>query len=451
MKIQFSIEYATQWGESLRLMLTNRLADGSSAYREYALDTTDGRTWYGEVELSQSCLEGIEYKYALYNADTLVWTEWEVAPHKLDFDNSVTGYIVNDMWRPIPEALPMFSSAFTECVGRHKLEILNTLYDHTLQLRVLYPHLRTGEYLAVIGNTPQLGEWLRPIRMHNVALQEWAVNIDAALLFNQAEYKYVIVDERNNILRWEDGNNRCISSPQMSQRQMWVKTDMTPDFGVPNWKCAGVVIPVFSLRSSKSYGVGDFGDLKTLVKWAVRTDMHAIQILPINDTTKTYSCSDSYPYNAISIYALHPIYCDLNALTRLEDKLNMEKFMMKQQELNSLPYLDYDTVIQLKRDYLRLVFQQEGKEVLKSDAFKSFFADNADWLMPYAAFCYLRDKYNTACFSDWAEHSVYNKADIFNAHFPQLHSRPLPISYTGKVACGNYYGHIGPCCSQLKP
>ncbi len=90
----------------------------------------------------------------------------------------------------------------------------------------------------------------------------------------------------------------------------------------------------------------------------------------------------------------------------------MEKFMMRQQELNRLPSVDYDAVIRLKFDYLRLLFQQEGKEVLKSDGFKAFFKDNSDWLMPYAAFCHLRDKFGTAHFCDWPEHNVYSKEDI---------------------------------------
>ncbi len=288
MKLHFNIEYKTQWGESMRLQLTSLLADGTKVFKEYPLHTTDGSWWQCEVELSQGCLRGIEYKYALYADDTLVWTEWEVAPHCVDFHDSLTGYLIYDTWRPIPDDLPMYSSAFTECVGYHEQETIDTLFDQTLQLRTLQPPLRTGEYLAVIGNTPQLGEWQRPVRMSRIALQEWAVNIDASLLYHQAEYKYAIVDDKNNIIRWEEGVNRTINSPQLHNHQLWVKTDHTPHFGTANWKNAGVVLPVFSLRSSGSYGVGDFGDLKMLVKWAVRTGMHAIQILPINDTTKTY-------------------------------------------------------------------------------------------------------------------------------------------------------------------
>ena len=180
----------------------------------------------------------------------------------------------------------------------------------------------------------------------------------------------------------------------------------------PGTRIAGCAIPVFSLRSKGSFGVGDFGDLKEMVKWAVRTDMHAIQILPINDTTMNGTWMDSYPYNSISIYAFHPMYCDLNALPRLKDKLSMEKFLMQQQELNSLPQIDYERVNRLKLEYLHMAYAQEGAEVLATDGFKTFYKDNSDWLVPYAAYSHLRDTFGTPDFTQWPKYSVYNKSQI---------------------------------------
>ena len=52
-------------------------------------------------------------------------------------------------------------------------------------------------------------------------------------------------------------------------------------------RAGNIAIPVFSLKSEKSFGVGDFGDLKRMVDWAVNTRQKVIQILPINDTTMT--------------------------------------------------------------------------------------------------------------------------------------------------------------------
>lgn len=414
MKIKFTVEYKTAWGEELHVILSKRYKDGTVRQKESALETTDGVTWESEIVFESSKLTSIEYKYALYREGVLVWTEWEVAPHVINFNGTTTSYIVNDSWRPIPEDLPLYSTAYTECVGKHEYDDENELplYDHTLQLRVVEPRLRKGEHLAVIGSSPQMGEWKRPIRMKYVALQEWAINIDAALLYNQLEYKYVVVDDDNNITLWENGMNRKIRSFKMQPKQAWVKTDSRPDFNLPNWKTAGVVIPVFSLRSAKSHGIGDFGDLRDMMAWVVKAGMHVIQILPINDTTMTYTWQDSYPYNSISIYAFNPIYCNLNALPAIKDKYQMERFMMKQQELNALRQVDYEAVMALKQDYLKQIYNQEGKEVMSTDDYKKFFEKNSDWLVPYAAFSYLRDTYKTADFRTWAKHSVYRKSEI---------------------------------------
>lgn len=415
MKIRFNIEYVTQWGEELRVQLTKIAKDGQTkAMKEIQLDTFDGKTWEGETTFQNTGAAGIEYKYAMYNQGELVWTEWEVAPHKLMFDGVTNSYILSDKWRPIPDDLPLFSSAYTECVGAQSdgYKATDTLYSSTLQLRTVEPRLRKGEYLAVCGSSIQLGEWKKAKRMEMINLQEWAVNIDADMLFDVAEYKYVVVDKNGDILRWEEGSNRRLRTPKLMPKQMWIKTDGQPNLSSNNWKAAGVVIPVFSIRTNKSYGVGDFGDLKALIQWAVKTKMHAIQILPINDTMMTGKWQDSYPYNSISIYAFHPLYCDLNALPKLSDKLAMEKFMMKQQELNALTQIDYEQVIALKMDYLRKVYAQESKKVLESDGFKSFFDSNKDWLVPYAAFSYLRDIYGTPVFQEWPEYSTYNKKEI---------------------------------------
>ncbi len=415
MKIRFNIDYGTQWGEDIRVQLTKVAKDGQKKQmKECPLDTYDGHLWEGEVTFQNTGVAGIEYKYAMYRNGELIWTEWEVAPHKLMFDGVTTSYIISDSWRPIPEDLPLYSSAYTECVGAidDSSEAVNTLFSSTLQLRVVEPRLRKGEYLAVCGSTPQLGEWKKPKRMNLVALQEWAINIDAELLFDEAEYKYVIVDKDNNIIRWEESMNRHLRSPKLLPKQMWVKTDRQPMFSYANWKAAGVVIPVFSIRTNNSYGVGDFGDLKLLIQWAVKTKMHAIQILPINDTMMTGSWQDSYPYNSISIYALHPLYCNINALPRLKQKLQMEKFLMKQQQLNALSQIDYEQVIALKMEYLRLIFAQEGKDVLATAEFKQFFEDNKDWLLPYAVFSYLRDEFGTPEFQTWPKHSKYSKHEV---------------------------------------
>ena len=99
---------------------------------------------------------------------------------------------------------------------------------------------------------------------------------------------------------------------------------------------------MFSLRSEGSAGVGDFGDLKAMVDWAVCTGMHVVQLLPIYDTTIHKNWLDSYPYNSISIYALNPQYMDLRQLPRLADETRMADYEERRAALNALPQVDYE-------------------------------------------------------------------------------------------------------------
>lgn len=210
---------------------------------------------------------------------------------------------------------------------------------------------------------------------------------------------------------WRDG--------LLVRREMSITPHRLHDDGVPDaWTdqhIAGTAVPIFSLRSEGSQGVGDFGDLITLIDWCVRTGQQAVQILPINDTTKTDTAADSYPYSSISIFALHPMYADLRQLPQVKSKKGGE-ILQKLSEANLLPSLDYPLVNSLKLEYLRLLFKQGGKQggkqALRSKDYKGFLSANADWLIPYAAFCVLRDLYATADFTQWPEHSSYAAAEI---------------------------------------
>lgn len=134
------------------------------------------------------------------------------------------------------------------------------------------------------------------------------------------------------------------ADPQIGANETLVIGDRYVYFALPDWKGAGVAVPIFSLRSEKSFGVGDFGDLKQMIDWAVLTRQKAVQILPINDTTMTHTWTDSYPYNSISIYAFHPMYADLKQMGTLKDKKAMTEFNKRQKELNALPTVDYEAV-----------------------------------------------------------------------------------------------------------
>jgi 4-alpha-glucanotransferase len=177
------------------------------------------------------------------------------------------------------------------------------------------------------------------------------------------------------------------------------------------FKGTGTAIPVFSLRTNESFGIGDFADLRKMVDWVSLTNQQLIQILPVNDTTATKTWRDSYPYSAISIYALHPIYLGCSDFP-LKNKQKQHFYIEEAKQLNSFPEIDYEKALRLKNGYARALYLQNGADVLSSSAYQFFYEENKSWLFPYACFCFLRDKNQTAHFPNWGEFSVYDEGRL---------------------------------------
>ena len=289
-----------------------------------------------------------------------------------------------------------------------------TEYAKTVRIKVRAPQLRFFERLAIMGAGDTFGNWeaKRAIDMYEHEANEWVISLDADTLPQTLEFKFVGLDDEIDVTPlWENGENRTISLPQLKQGEVVVYELSQAFFPIYPWKGAGTVIPIFSLRSEGSFGVGDFGDLKQMVDWCAKTKQRVLQVLPINDTNMTYTWQDSYPYNSISIYALHPQYTDFRQLPALKDPERKAYFDALQKELNALPQIDYERMNNAKLEYLRELYAQEGSKAMKSEAFKQFFAENKEWLVPYAAFCHYRDFYGTATFSEWPDHKTFSEKE----------------------------------------
>ena len=404
MRINFHLEYQTTFGEELVL---NILKDDTA--EQHKMGTLDGLHWSTELSKPVKTSTHIDYYYSVMRGDQQERTEWLTEPHRLEFAaQKGVHYTVYDHWIDIPEDAYLYSSAFTECVAARKQDMSpQTTFGKTVRLKVRAPQLRNNERLAIIGGGEALGNWeaLRAIDMTEHESNEWVVSLDADTLPQTFEFKFVALDEEVDVTPlWENGMNRTVALPPMEQGEVVVYELSQAYFPVYPWKGAGTVIPIFSLRSEGSFGVGDFGDLKMMIDWCAKTRQRVLQVLPINDTNITKTWQDSYPYNSISIYALHPQYCDMRQLPEIKDQAKREAFEKLRQELNALPQIDYEKMFAAKMDYLRELYAQEGSKTLKSAAFKAFFEENKEWLVPYAAFCHYRDIYGTATFSEWPDH-----------------------------------------------
>ena len=424
MDLKFNIDYKTRFGEELVLNIVN---EGSEA--KYRMITTDGERWTYKLSLpAQKCLPAITYYYEVERGGRSVRHEWTTIRHTLEL-TAVHGahYTVFDRWSDIPEDSYLYSSAFTDCIRGRKLEVLQpSSYRSTVRLVVRAPQLRGDDRLAVIGKGDGLGNWdtAKALLMTEHHFNEWVVDLDAAQLADgKMEFKFIALNTKTQQSSvWEAGYTRTIELPQIEQREVVVYNLNQAFFPLYDVRLAGMLVPVFSLRSEGSFGVGDFGDLKKMVDLVCETGQRVLQILPVNDTTTTHSWTDSYPYSCISIFAIHPQYADLRQLPALTNAKQRNDFEALRQQLNALPQIDYEQVNNAKITYLRLLFSQEGSKVLSSKDFKEFLEEAGQWLVPYAQYCVLRDKYGTACFEQWPDHNTWNEADraaLLNARSSQ--------------------------------
>ncbi|MBQ8065291.1 MAG: 4-alpha-glucanotransferase [Prevotella sp.] len=393
MKLKFSIHYNTAWGESMHVVLAMHSQDGTVKHEDWLMQTDDGQLWTLEATAlagRQQQLSHIVYRYQVEDADGHVLrAEWDLVPRIYFFDAS-KDYVFPDQWRDCPLPFHLYSNAYQTTVhGRlnEQVEPMRlALYRRTIIFRVSAPQLQPGQAVAVCGSHPAIGSWnpSRYQKLQYVGQHEWMLSVNAQGWLMPVEYKYVVVDEQTHALAsWEEGNNRLIDE-ELTDGQVLVLYGEQLRLCERAWRTAGVAIPVFSLRSKHSYGVGDFGDLRRLVDWAVATGMKVIQVLPLNDTTTNHQWSDSCPYNIISAFALHPHYVDLEAAGTLRSKAKMTKFLRRRQELNALPYSDYEAVDRVKYEYLHDLFEEQGKAVVSSKDYKDFVAANEYWLKPYA-------------------------------------------------------------------
>ena len=396
MKLNVSIEYRTNWGEEIVLCLGGK---------RYPLAYTSEGLWEGTV--ARVALEKTsEYGYEVVRDGQTVRTEWKKHILVLPEGAEPKTLTVYDRWIDRPEDSPFYSSAFTNAIfGRPAEKAKKVPKGANALIQVAAPALRPNEVLALAGSGKALKDWNKVVPFDGTQFPVWSLALDVTEPF---AYKILVADKETLApVAWEDGENRWFAAlPQKDE--FVVEADLQVSFGGRNWKGAGTAIPVFSLRSEDDFGVGEFYDLKKMVDWAAATGQSILQLLPINDTTMLHTWEDSYPYNPNSTFALHPQFLNLPAAGVKVD----EEFKALQAELNALENIDYERVNNTKLELLHKAFDKTFKKLSATKGYQAFVEKNAHWLLPYAAFCVLRDLNGTPDFSQWKGYAKYNKKKV---------------------------------------
>ncbi len=157
----------------------------------------------------------------------------------------------------------------------------------------------------------------------------------------------------------------------------------------------GFCLPLFSIRSKRSSGIGEFGDLTLLIDWCQKIGLDIIQLLPINEVAKNDPC----PYSAISSFALDPIYLTLRDLPYLEENPLFEKQLKKLQKYNSCSRVKY-SIRKNKLLFLEQYYNLFYERFANLPSYTKFLSTHA-WLRPYAIFKVLKNKFKEKEWFSW--------------------------------------------------
>ncbi len=420
MKLTFRLRFHSRFGQSLFLVGEHEIFGGGDPAEAIPLEYAGEGFWQVTVVVPRSCLPGhpISYEYLLREPDGSCVQDWG-RNRTLDLASLPQAEVlVVDSWNHPGFIQNVFSTdPFRQILlrGRHHAYPVEPPSRFTHMFRVKAPLLTSTQTLCLLGEGDALGNWLARadhLLARTLDDDSLSIRLDLSAAAFPIFYKYGVYDlERRELVRFEDGANRVLSDT-VADRKGTVVHDGFAQLPSTEWKGAGVAVPVFSLRSSQSGGVGEFADLRLLVDWCRGSGLKLIQILPVNDTTATHTWVDSYPYAAISAFALHPLYLNLGQVAEGKNKKILTAIEEERQRLNSLPAVDYEGVMRFKLEALKKLYSLQRAKTFRSEAYRSFFTRNEHWLVPYAAFCVLRDRFGTPDFSRWPSHSQYEAEAI---------------------------------------
>lgn len=183
------------------------------------------------------------------------------------------------------------------------------------------------------------------------------------------------------------------------------------EFGDLKRYYTGVLVPVGSLRSTRSSGVGEFADLPLLADWCLEAGLDVIQVLPVNDTG-----DDTSPYSAMSAFALHPLYLRLEdvpevAAVRSEDAEIDAALETMRGDLDRRARISFAEVLEQKYDILERVFAARREDVAADSGLSRWVSENP-WVREFAVYRCIKDRQGKQSWVAWNDLRDPSLADI---------------------------------------
>lgn len=436
MLLNLYLRFSTSVGQSLFVSGSHDIFGNNDIARAIPLQYFNQDFWIVQVEIDDASFTSldVEYRYILREDNGNEIVEWGndrlIGYKKASGKNEI---VLVDTWNHAGDIDNAFYTQAFQGVLLKTAVVANkpkAVKTYTHEFKVKAPILAENEVLCIAGTGTTLGEWdtKKPVLLGKED-NWWTVKLNFTKDSFPVAYKYGVYNvATGQFVHFESGNNRTLQS-DAQKNKLTVLHDGFAQVPYKRWKGAGVAIPVFSLRTANSYGTGEFTDISLLVDWAKTCGLKLIQLLPVNDTTATHTWTDSYPYAAISAFALHPLYLNLDKVAGRNSAL-VKSWKEKQQELNALAEVDYEAVLEFKYAAIKKLFELQKDKFKDDTRYFEFFEMNRHWLVPYAAFCYLRDKYKTADYSQWKTNSVYDEVAIQKLVAPaQKHYDSIALHY----------------------
>ncbi|KAJ8905950.1 hypothetical protein NDN08_002451 [Rhodosorus marinus] len=439
--VRFCVEFSAKPGQDVWVSGSNTQLGHFNANSAVKMAYEHPNLWTATVTVP-FVREPLRYKYLESQGNLISWEKGPERILEMELGTLENTFILKDNFRlhPMPEHEIFASSAFRNVVFRReerkslaitRAEESSAYYKAMvlgkdavlLRLNVFAGRVKATDEVCIVGSLDELGgnNQAKAVPLSDSRAPFWTLTIP--LHPNRMSFSYRLIirekSDQKNVIVVEEGEERTFALTEVEQlilskcsKPPIVFAGSSINFRYArNWKGCGISVPVFSLRSKSSLGVGDFVDLKKIVDFCVKGGYQLLQLLPVHDTTVYNSWRDSYPYSIVSNFALHPQYLNIEAIGDLpasvKDDLKKEK-----ERLNALTQIDYEEVMAVKTRLLRKIYAVKKSEFLVSREFLDFFKENQSWLVPYALFKLFMEINGTADYERWGDRSSVRVKDM---------------------------------------